>query len=75
MPHTGRVSTKEQLHLLVDALPDEQAPRALALLRAIATEAEPTARRVLPRSLGVGASGRGDVSERVDELLTEGFGR
>jgi hypothetical protein len=29
----------------------------------------------LPEFVGIGDSGRSDLSERVDELLTEGFGR
>jgi hypothetical protein len=70
------VTTKERLHRLVDELADEQASRALALLEAVTGE-EHTAgqRRVVPTSLGAGASGRGDLSERVDEILADGFGR
>lgn len=33
------------------------------------------ARTRRPRSLAVGNSGRSDISERVDELLADGFGR
>jgi hypothetical protein len=74
--HTGRVTTKERLHLLVDELADEQASRALALLEAVTGEQQVAGeRRVVPASLGAGVSGRSDISERVDEILAEGFGR
>jgi hypothetical protein len=74
--HTGRVTTKERLHRLVDELADEQASRALALLETVAGEHSPAGRRrVVPISLGAGASGRSDLSERVDEILADGFGR
>lgn len=33
------------------------------------------ARTRRPRSLAAGNSGRSDISERVDELLADGFGR
>lgn len=74
LAHTGLVSPKELLHRLVDELPDEQAPRALELLRGIA-DAGPDRPRRLPSSLGVGDSGRADISGRVDEILADGFGR
>jgi len=70
------MTTKEQLHQLVDTLADEQADRALALLKAVSEPDLGTARsRPVPRSLGIGASGRADVSEHVDEFLAEGLGR
>lgn len=53
---------------------DEQAARALALLESVTgSSGEPGRRRVVPSSLGAGASGRTDVLERVDEVLAEGF--
>ncbi|HET6908396.1 MAG TPA: hypothetical protein VFH54_03575 [Mycobacteriales bacterium] len=70
------MTPKERLHLLVDKLADEQAERVLALLESVAAAgAAPSGVRVLPKSLGFGDSGRSDVSERVDEVLAEGFGR
>lgn len=46
-----------------------------ALVRdAVAEYARRHGRRKTPRSLGAGRSGRGDLSERVEELL-EGMGR
>lgn len=70
------MTTKEQLHELVEDLSDEQAERALSVLSALA-DMVPVQRviRRQPTSLGHGASGRSDLSERVDEILAEGFGR
>ncbi|MGH3501557.1 MAG: hypothetical protein ACRDQA_11820 [Nocardioidaceae bacterium] len=50
--------------------------RALALLESV-TEKQPVPvrRQAVPASLGIGASRRSDVSEHVDEVLAEGFGR
>jgi hypothetical protein len=31
--------------------------------------------RSLPEFVGIGESGRSDISERVDEFLADGFGR
>lgn len=70
------MTTKERLHRLVDELPDEQADRALALLESVASRSPAVSkRRAIPRSLGIGRSGRSDVSTHVDEVLAEGFGR
>lgn len=73
--HTGSVTTKEQLHRLVDTLANDQAELALLLLESIAVPTEAATKRRLPVSLGIGESGRADVSERVDDLLADGFGR
>jgi len=40
---------------------------------AVSEYARRRGKRRLPRTIGIGRSARGDVSERVDELL-EGFG-
>lgn len=70
------MTTKERLHRLVDELADEQADRALVLLESVARPPlAASKRRAIPRSLGIGRSGRSDVSTRVDEVLAEGFGR
>jgi hypothetical protein len=68
------VTTKEQEHRLVDTVADDQVERAL-LLESITVSAEVAAKRWPPASLGIGDSGRADVSEQVDELLADGFGR
>ena len=64
---------REELHRLVDALPEEQVSQALEDVR----------RRLPPTVAGswpppwVGAivAGRSDASENYDDLLAEGFGR
>lgn len=70
------MTAKEQLQQLVARLGEEQASRALGLLEPLAGEL-PDRRRVhpVPAFVGIGDSGRTDVSERADELLAEGFGR
>ncbi|MFI0742426.1 hypothetical protein ACH4PU_30770 [Streptomyces sp. NPDC021100] len=60
---------REELHELVNGLPPEKLEEAVAALREVLGP-------VLPRSLGMGHSGRSDLSERADDLLGEdGFGR
>lgn len=72
----GDVTAKEQLHELVEVLDDDQAARALSVLSTLAGRVPgQRAGRRLPRSLGHAGSGRSDLSERVEELLAEGFGR
>ncbi|UQX09361.1 hypothetical protein [Candidatus Mycobacterium methanotrophicum] len=72
------MTTRERLHLLVDNMDDEQVERALLAVEPIAQSratAADTARRPLPEFVGSFDSGRHDLSQRVDELLTDGFGR
>jgi hypothetical protein len=66
------VTSKEKLRLLVEGLPDEQADELLRLATDLYAAPEP--RPPLPAFVGIGASGRSDVSERADDML-EGFGR
>lgn len=70
------MTAKEQLQQLVAGFGEEQASRALGLLEPLAGEL-PDRRhsRPLPAFVGIGDSGRTDVSERADELLAEGFGQ
>lgn len=70
------VTAKEQLHELVEVLNDEQAARALTVLSTLAgrVPGQRSSRRQ-PGSLGHAGSGRSDLSERVEEILAEGFGR
>jgi predicted transcriptional regulator len=57
------------------AIAREQKRTTAELVRdAIAEYARRHSRPVRPRSVGVGRSGRGDLSERAEELLT-GMGR
>ncbi|MFC6578264.1 hypothetical protein [Planomonospora parontospora] len=71
----------EELHHLVDRLSPTQARRLLRLVSAdpeLAEAAEATSEPVRHRRLsiaGIGASGEGDLSERVEDLLTERFNR
>jgi hypothetical protein len=70
------VTAKEQLQQLVAHLGEEQASGALRLLEPLSEEL-PEHKRApsLPKFVGIADSGRSDISERVDELLAEGFGR
>jgi hypothetical protein len=70
------VTAKEQLQQLVAGFGEEQASRALGLLEPLAGELPDRPRsRPLPAFVGIGDSGRTDVSGRADELLAEGFAR
>ena len=76
--HNGSMTTHERLHLLVDAMDDEQAERALRAVEPIAqscSTAADASHRPLPEFVGSFASGRHDNSQRVNELLADGFGR
>jgi hypothetical protein len=67
----------EQLQLLVGRLGEEQAERALELLSPL-TGADSRPRqqvRQLPAFVGIGDSGRSDITEHVDDLLAGGFGQ
>ncbi len=72
------MTIRERLHLLVDGMDEEQVERALRAVEPIAqsrsTGAEP-GRRALPDFVGSFDSGRHNLSQRVDELLADGFGR
>lgn len=67
-----RMTSRDKLLQLVERLPEDQADELLRL----ATERYgiPDQRRPLPAFVGIGDSGRSDVSERVDDLLADGFG-
>jgi hypothetical protein len=67
------MTSREQLRALVDDLPEEQAAE---LLR-VASEmfAVPGQRVPMPAFVGIGDSGRDDVSEHVADRLGKGFGR
>lgn len=66
------MTSRDKLINLVENLPEEQADELLRL----ATElySVPDQRRPLPAFVGIGDSGRSDVSVRVDDLLSDGFG-
>ena len=69
------MTAKEQLQQLVAHLGEEQASRALRLLEPLSEEPEHKQAPSLPKFVGIGDSGRSDISEHVDELLAEGFAR
>jgi len=74
--YIGRVSAKEQLQQLVAEMGEEQASRALGLIKPLMQDKPDNGQAPrLPEFVGSGDSGRSDLSERVDDLLAEGFGR
>jgi hypothetical protein len=65
---------REELSELVEQLPDEQVPAAVSELRARLSSAGHE--RPWPPAWFAAAEGSApDVSERVEEILAEGFGR
>jgi hypothetical protein len=64
------MTTKEQLHELIERLGQDEADEALTLLRArYGLPATPAGERPLPEWVGMFHSGRGDLSERHEEIL------
>jgi len=66
------VTSRDKLMELVERLPEEQAEALLRL--ALERYVLPGRRQPLPAFVGIGDSGRSDVSERVDDFLAHGFG-
>ena len=66
-------AARDELHRLVEQLTEEQVPAALIEVQRLVSEAEPAAWP--PAWFGAITAGRADTSQRVDELLAEGFGR
>jgi len=64
---------RDELRELVERLPEEQVPAVLSEARRHLTD--PDQRPWPPAFFGAGRAGRGDVAERSEELLDEGFGR
>lgn len=71
------MTTREELHELIDALGPAELAEVAEVVRCLAVferRLQPVGG--VPASLGIGHSGRGDLSARTDELLAEGgFGR
>jgi hypothetical protein len=65
---------REELHELVEALPDEQLLAVVSDLRS-RLAGGPAARAWPPTWFGIAEGSSDDVSERVDEILAEGLGR
>lgn len=66
------VTSRDKLLQLVESLPEEQADEWLRL--AMERYVLPDQRQPLPAFVGIGDSSRSDVSERIDDLLANGFG-
>ena len=66
-------AARDELHRLVDALPEEQVTRAIAAVNGLASG---MLRKPWwpPTSIGAITADHEDISERIDELLAEGFG-
>jgi hypothetical protein len=65
------MTSKEQLLALVRDLPEDQATRLLNVASELFDI--PEQRRQLPAFVGIGDSGRSDISSHVDEELAKGF--
>lgn len=66
------MTSRDKLLELVESLPEEQAEELLRL--AMERYVLPGQRQPLPAFVGIGDSGRSDVSELVDDFLANGFG-
>jgi hypothetical protein len=66
------VTSRDKLLELVENLPEEQVDELLEL--AMERYSLLGQRQSLPAFVGIGDSGRSDVSERVDDFLADGFG-
>ncbi|MFF0308380.1 hypothetical protein ACFYSC_13170 [Streptosporangium sp. NPDC004379] len=69
----GAGHADEELRRLVDRVSPAQARRLLPSVKADPEPPEPVRRRL--SIAGIGSSGEGDLSERVEDLLMERFNR
>jgi hypothetical protein len=70
---TGMTAAREELHRLVEQLREDKVSTALSELQRLSDE-QPTG--IWPPAwFGSITAGRSDTSQRVDEILAEGFGR
>lgn len=68
--------SRDELHHLINALPEEQVEQVLADVRRRTTPHEvPPAHAFAWIGAGPANNGRADNAQRVDDLLAEGFGR
>jgi hypothetical protein len=65
---------REELHDLVEQLPDEQVSAAVSDLRARLTSAPPSGSWP-PAWFGIAEGSADDISERAEEILAEELGR
>ena len=69
----GVSAERDELHRLVEELPEAEVPAAVAELR---LRAAPAADRAWPPLwFGAGSGSRTDIAARSEELLEGGFGR
>jgi len=70
------MTARERLQLLVAEFGEEQAEHVLELLSPLIGADEQPGQQVpqLPAFIGIGDSGRSDISEHVGDLLAGGFG-
>jgi hypothetical protein len=69
----GVSAERDELRRLVEELPDDEVPAAIAELRL--RNASAADRPWPPSWFGAAASSRTDVAARSEELLKDGFGR
>ena len=66
------MTTREELHALIDRVPDDDLDAVVQTLRPFIG---PASRPTRPSFIGMGRSGHSDTSARADEILREtGFG-
>jgi hypothetical protein len=66
------MTTREELHALIDRVPDDDIETVAQSLRPFIG---PASRPARPAFIGMGRSGHSDTSARADEILREtGFG-
>jgi hypothetical protein len=69
----GVSAERDELHRLVEELPEADLPAAVAELRLRA--ARPADRPWPPAWFGAAAASRNDTAARSEDLLSDGFGR
>lgn len=67
-------AARDKLHQLVEQLPDDKVSTALSELQRLAGEDRKSGTWP-PPWFGSITTGRSDTSQRIDEILAEGFGR
>ena len=66
-------AARDELHRLAESLPEDDVSTALIELQRLSAAPEPAAWP--PTWFGSITTGRTDTSERIDEMLAEGFSR
>lgn len=68
-------ASRDELHHLIDELPDDQVSAVTEELRRRTKPAVPGPKSYAWIAAGPANNGRADNADRVDELLAQGFGR